>query len=74
MQDQFWLRFAMGVVIYPATAVLFYGFARLVALAVRQWMPESRLKDRLLTDTATGRVARRADKRRNQGVERLPLR
>ena len=74
MHDHFWMRIAMGVVIYPATAILFYGIARLVAMAVLRWMPECKLKDKLLTDTATGRVARRADKGRKQDVERLSLR
>jgi len=51
------LRFFMGMLIAPAMAILLYGTARLVAMGVAKWMPESALKRRLLTDTESGRLA-----------------
>jgi hypothetical protein len=74
MHDHFWWRLALGFVITPTLAVLFYGFARLVAMAILRWAPEGRFKDRLLTDTATGHVARRAKVRRDERTDRLTLR
>jgi hypothetical protein len=52
-------RIFMGVVTTPAIAFVLYGIARLVAMALVKWMPESALKRRLLTDTDTGRLAYR---------------
>lgn len=46
-----------GFIIAPAMAILLYGTARLVAMGVARWMPESALKRRLLTDTESGRLA-----------------
>lgn len=51
------MRIGMGIAIGPAVAIVLYGTARLVAMAVAKWMPESVLKRRLLTDTETGRLA-----------------
>ena len=55
--NNFWLRIGLSLIIYPAVAIVFYGTARLIAMAIARWMPESRLKRRLLTDTDTGRLA-----------------
>lgn len=52
----FW-RIAMGFVIGPVVAIVLFGAARLGAIALVKWMPESSLKRRLLTDTETGRLA-----------------
>lgn len=51
------LRTGMGILIAPAVAIVLYGTARLIAVALARWMPESALKRRLLTDTGTGRLA-----------------
>lgn len=51
------LRVFLGFLIAPVIAILFYGTARLVAMGVARWMPESALKRRLLTDTESGRLA-----------------
>lgn len=51
------VRVGLGIAIAPAVAILLYGTARLVAMALAKWMPESTLKRRLLTDTDTGRLA-----------------
>jgi hypothetical protein len=50
-------RIAMGFVIGPIVAIVLFGLARLGAMALVKWMPESWLKRRLLTDTETGRLA-----------------
>lgn len=50
-------RFLIGMIIAPVMATLLYGVARLVAMGVAKWMPESALKRRLLTDTESGRLA-----------------
>lgn len=50
-------RLAAGFVIGPAIAILLFGVARLGAMALVKWMPESWLKRRLLTDTETGSLA-----------------
>lgn len=55
--QQIFLRVFLGVLIAPTTAILFYGTARLIAMGVARWMPESALKRRLLTDTESGRLA-----------------
>lgn len=49
----------MGAVSAPVIAFVLYGTARLVAISLAKWMPESALKRRLLTDTDTGRLAYR---------------
>ena len=51
------VRVFLGMLIAPVMAILFYGTARLVAMGVAKWMPESALKRRLLTDTESGRLA-----------------
>lgn len=51
------VRWFLGFLIAPAMAILFYGTARLIAMGVARWMPESALKRRLLTDTESGRLA-----------------
>jgi hypothetical protein len=38
-------------------AFVLYGIARLIAMAVAKWMPESALKRKLLTDTETKKSA-----------------
>lgn len=48
-----------GFIIAPIMAILFFGTARLVAIAVARWMPECALKRKLLTDTETKRLAYR---------------
>ncbi|MGN2254941.1 hypothetical protein ACFWZ4_16325 [Frateuria sp. GZRe12] len=60
------LRTAMGIAIAPVVAIVLYGTARLIAMAVAKWMPESALKRRLLTDTETGRLAYKARPRNPQ--------
>lgn len=50
-------RIACGFVIGPVIAILLFGMARLGAMALVKWMPDSWLKRRLLTDTETGRLA-----------------
>lgn len=55
--QQIFLRVFLGLLIAPTMAILFYGTARLVAMGVAKWMPESALKRRLLTDTESGRLA-----------------
>lgn len=48
-----------GFLIAPVMALLLYGTARLIAMGVAKWMPESSLKRKLLTDTETKRLAYR---------------
>lgn len=50
-----------GFIITPLVAILFYGTARLVAMGVAKWMPESALKRALLTDTETKKLAYKPD-------------
>lgn len=50
-------RIAAGMVIGPVMAIVLFGTARLGAMALVKWMPDSWLKRRLLTDTETGRLA-----------------
>ena len=51
------IKVFFGLLIAPIMAILFYGTARLIAMGLARWMPESALKRRLLTDTETGRLA-----------------
>lgn len=53
------LRVFLGMLIAPVMAILFYGTARLVAMALARWMPECALKRKLLTDTVTKQLAYR---------------
>lgn len=55
--QNFFLRIALSTVITPIVGIVLYGTARLVAMAVAKWMPESELKRKLLTDTESGRLA-----------------
>lgn len=48
-----------GLILAPVMTILFYGTARLIAMGVARWMPESALKRKLLTDTETKRLAYR---------------
>ena len=57
--DHLLFRIFMGAITTPVIAFVLYGTARLVAIALVKWMPESALKRRLLTDTDTGRLAYR---------------
>jgi len=50
-------RIAAGFVVGPVIAIVLFGTARLGAMALVKWMPDSWLKRRLLTDTETGRLA-----------------
>lgn len=51
------VRFGLGIIIAPAVAIVLFGTARIVAIALVRWMPESKLKQKLLTDTDTRRLA-----------------
>lgn len=57
--QQIFLRMFLGMLIAPVMVILFYGTARLVAMALAKWMPESALKRKLLTDTVTKQLAYR---------------
>lgn len=61
--SHWYVRYAMSLLIYPAVAIGLYGSARLIAMALVRWMPESALKRRLLTDADTGRLAYRSKDR-----------
>lgn len=50
-------RIAISVVVYPLTAIVLFGTARLVAMALVRLLPDSKLKRRLFTDTDTGLLA-----------------
>lgn len=54
------IRIFGGFIVAPTVAFILYGAARLVAMAVAKWMPESALKRRLLTDTETKKLAYKA--------------
>ena len=51
------IRFGLGIIIAPAMAIVLFGIARIVAMVLVRWMPESKLKQKLLTDTDTRRLA-----------------
>lgn len=51
------VRFGMGIIVAPAMAIALFGTARIIALLLARWMPESKLKRKLLTDTDTHRLA-----------------
>ncbi|MBB3226984.1 hypothetical protein FHW69_001585 [Luteibacter sp. Sphag1AF] len=55
--QSFFVRLFLGLIIAPAIGILLFGTARLIAMAIAKWMPESALKRRLLTDTESGRLA-----------------
>lgn len=50
-------RIAMSVVIYPLTAIVLFGSARLIAMVIVRVMPDGKLKRKLFTDTNTGLLA-----------------
>lgn len=53
------VKVVIGMVMAPVMAFMLYGTARLIALALARWMPDSPLKRKLLTDTETGKLAYR---------------
>lgn len=53
------MKVVIGMVMAPAMAFVLYGTARLIAMALARWMPESDLKRKLLTDTETKQLAYR---------------
>jgi len=48
-----------GMLLAPVMGFVFFGTARLIAMGVARWMPDSPLKRKLLTDTETKRLAYR---------------
>lgn len=67
------LRMAMGVVIYPAVAIVLYGTARLIAMVLVRVIPDGPLKRKLFTDTDTGLLAYKPGVRSQGPFKRLAL-
>lgn len=67
------VRLAMGVVIYPAVAIVLYGSARLIAMLLVRVIPDGAIKRKLFTDTDTGLLAYKPGVRRNSPFKRLAL-
>jgi hypothetical protein len=63
------VRMAMAVVIYPVTAIVLYGSARLIAMALVRVLPDSKLKRKLFTDTDTGLLAYKPGVRRKRSLK-----
>lgn len=63
------IRMAMAVVIYPVTALVLYGSARLIAMLLVRVLPESNLKRKLFTDTDTGLLAYKPGVRRKGALK-----
>lgn len=67
------LRTAMGIVIYPAVAIVLFGSARLIAMVLVRVMPDGPLKRKLFTDTDTGLLAYKPGVRRNGPLNGVTL-
>lgn len=63
------IRMAMAVVIYPVTALVLYGSARLIAMLLVRVLPDSNLKRKLFTDTDTGLLAYKPGVRRKSALK-----
>lgn len=59
----------MAVVIYPVTAIVLYGSARLIAMFLVRVLPDSKLKRKLFTDTDTGLLAYKPGVRRKGALK-----
>ena len=55
--SHWYVRYGLSLVMMPIVLTALYGTARIIAMGLVKWMPESALKRRLLTDAETGRLA-----------------
>lgn len=63
----------MAAAIYPLTAIVLFGSARLIAMVLVRVIPDGPIKRKLFRDTDTGLLAYKPGVRRNGTLERRAL-